>query len=359
VTEVSSPPPEDQSAFPFMGDVPVVGPRYRVGVIGATGAVGGTLLRVLRERAFPIGELRLFASPASRGKWLETPYGPLMIEQLVKRRVPELDVVFMAAGAEVARTWGRRLAYRGALVIDKSPYFRDKSYAPLVVPEINAETLTDQSRIVANPNCSTIPLVMALAPLHQRFGLRHVTVVTFQSVSGAGKRGITSLARELQDDEAEPTIFPQRIAYNVIPWIGSQVGAQCSEESKMIAETRRILDLPRLSIDVTCVRVPSLIGHALAVHARFGKHIPAALARQILMETPGIVVRDDPSKRLFPTPLDVSGKDDVFVGRIRRDRAQNSLALFVVADNLRKGAATNAVQIAEAMLGRGLIHSSM
>lgn len=339
-----------QSAFPFMGDVPMTGPSYRVGVIGATGAVGGVLLRVLKERRFPIGELRLFASPASRGKWLESSFGPLLVEQLVKRRMPELDFAFMAAGAEVAREWGRRLARRGATVIDKSSYFRDRPDARLVVPEVNADELDDHKGIIAVPNCTTIPLVVALAPLHRHFGLRHITAVTFQSVSGSGKRGIAALAREIAHDDAEPSVFPQRIAYNVIPWIGRQIGRRSGEEVKMVAETRRILRLPRLSIRATCVRVPTLVGHGIAVHAEFRSPAPLDAARTILEEAPGITLIDDPAASEFPTPILSQGRDDVLVGRLRRDRGPNCIAFFVVTDNLRKGAATNAVQIAEALL---------
>jgi len=346
---------DDQSAFPFMGEVPIVGPRYRIAVIGATGAVGGTLLKVLRERSFPIGELRLFASSASRGRWIETPYGPLMVEQLVKRRPPECEIAFMAAGSEVARAWGRKLAYRGAVVIDKSPYFRTKDYVPLIVPEVNSDDLEFNRRIISNPNCTTIPLVVALAPLNNEFGLKHVTAVTMQSVSGAGKRGVAALTEELQDEDVAPSAFSQRIAFNVIPWIGSRHGARSGEEVKMVAETRKILGLPRLSVQVTCVRVPTLVSHALVVNIEFRKRVSVEQARNLLYDAPGVKVLDDPSTHQYPTPLIASGKDQVFVGRIRRDRGPNCLSMFIVSDNLRKGAALNAVQIAETMLIRGLI----
>jgi len=345
---------EDQSAFRFMGEVPIVGPRYRVGVVGATGAVGGTMLKVLRERAFPIGELRLFASPASRGKWIETPYGPLMVEQLAKKRLPELDFIFMAAGKEAAKAWAWKLARRGAIVIDKSPYFRNRDYAPLLTPEVNADDLDGFRGIVANPNCTTIPLVLALNPLHRKYGLRQVTAVTLQSVSGAGKRGLAALESELLDDEREPSAFPYRIAYNVIPWIGGKSGAQSGEEKKMVDETRRILHLPRLSIKTTCIRVPTRISHAIAVHAEFRRRVPVEEARRLIAEGPGLKLLDSPSGGLYPTPLHATGKDHVFVGRVRRDRGPNCLAMFIASDNLRKGAALNAVQIAETILMRGL-----
>lgn len=340
---------EGQSEFPFMTDVPADGPRYRVGVIGATGAVGGVLVKVLRERRFPINEIRLFASPNSVGKWVETPFGSAQIENLNVRRPPHLDIAFLAAGASVARKWGWRLAHRGALVIDKSSYFRNKDYAPLIVPEVNESAVIEHRGIIANPNCTTIPLVMTLAPLHKRFGLRYVNVVSFQSVSGSGKRGITALARELTDNDATPSVFPQRIAYNVIPWIGDKVGRKSGEEVKMMFETRRILGLPRLPVVATAVRVPTLIGHALSIHAEFNSKVSYSAAIEALSAFTGLKILSDDE---YPTPLISQGKDEVFVGRVRVDRGKSGLGLFVVTDNLRKGAATNAVQIAELLIAK-------
>lgn len=336
-----------------MGDVPKVGPRFRVGVVGATGAVGSTVLNILRERNFPVGELRLFASPNSRGRWLETPYGDLLVEQLVKRRIPEFDVVFMSAGSVVARTWARRFARKGAVVIDKSPYFRQHADVPLVIPEVNERNIRNHHKIVACPNCSTVPVAMTLAPLCHRFGLRYANVVTFQSVSGAGKNGVATLSEELADCSRLPSAFPQRIAYNVIPWIGKGDGASSGEEAKMIAELRRILELPRLSVSATCVRVPSMIGHAMAVSAEFKKRVGVSEAKDILSQSDGIKVVEGLDN--LPTPLVAAGRDEVFVGRIRRDRGPNCLSFFAATDNLRKGAATNGVQIAELMIDRGLI----
>jgi len=350
---------EDQSAFPFMGEVPIMGPRCRVGVIGATGAVGSTLLKILRERVFPVGEIRVFASPASRGNWIETPFGSLMVEVLSRRRPPDLDLAFMAAGRDTARMWGWKLARRGTVVIDKSSYFRDKDYAPLVVPEVNADDLESSRGIIANPNCTTIPLVLALAPLHQHYGLRHLTAVSFQSVSGAGRRGLAALEAEHADEDAAPSAFPHRIAGNVIPWIGGRAGRRSEEELKMVLETRRILKAPRLSIQTTCVRVPTRIGHAIAVHAEFRRRIPLEEARRLLADAPGVKLRDKPSEHQYPTPLEAAGQDITLVGRVRRDRGPNCLAFFLAADNLRKGAALNAVQIAETMLLRGLIPHSL
>ncbi|HHE46536.1 MAG TPA: aspartate-semialdehyde dehydrogenase, partial [Bacteroidetes bacterium] len=258
--------------------------------------------------------------------------------------------VFMAAVAAVAREWGWRFAHRGAVVIDKSSYFRDKSYAPLVIPEVNPESIREHRGIIANPNCTTIPLVAALKPLHEAFGLAGFTAVSFQSVSGSGGNGMLTLARELEDINAEATTFPHRIAHNVIPWIGSPAGGHSSEEKKMINEPRKILRLPRLPIRVTAVRVPIMIGHSLALHASFRKPVSVEKARKALESMPGVTMKDDPADGLYPMPLAAAGRDEVLVGRIRRDRGWHGLALWISADNLRKGAALNAVQIAEMLI---------
>lgn len=341
---------DSQSSFLFMKDIVAAGQSYRVGVIGASGAVGQTLIRILKERAFPVGELHLFASSRSEGRWMETPFGQAPLMPLDTRRVPALDFAFLAAGSDVARRWGWRLARRGAVVIDKSSYFRDKPYASLVVPEVNPQALSSEHPIIANPNCTTIPVVMALAPIHRNFGLKSFTAVSFQSVSGHGKEGLLALERELNDPDLNPTAFPQRIAHNVIPWIGDGDGRSSSEELKMISETRRILALPRLPVQVTSVRVPTRVGHAIAVHATFREPVDEAKARQALTEFPGIELYDNPQRDEYPTPLMVTGRDEVFVGRLRRSRGWHSLAFWVVTDNLRKGAATNAVQIAEVII---------
>jgi len=220
----------------------------------------------------------------------------------------------------------------------------------LIVPEVNLKELLPNRGIIANPNCATIPVVQVLKPLHDKYTLRDFTAVTFQSVSGAGRDGVAALVRETENHEEPPSTFSHRIANNVIPYIGGGDGVTSGEERKMIYETRRILNLPRLPIRVTSVRVPTIVGHAIAIHASFSKSVSVSEVREILSATPGIKVLDDPQNGEYPTPADVEGKDETFVGRIRRDRGQQGLALWVVVDNLRKGAATNAVQIAEAML---------
>ena len=343
---------KDQSAFGFMGELPRAETLYRVGLVGATGLVGRTLLRVLARRRFAISELHLYASTGSEGKEIDTPYGKLPIEVLDVKNPPRLDIAFMAAGSEVARFWGWRLAHRGAVVIDKSSYFRDKDYAPLVVPEVNGDRIKHHRGIIANPNCTTIPLTMTLYPLHKAFGLRRVTVVSFQSVSGHGKDGMVALETELGDPEADTSVFPKRIAYNVIPWIGEHLGAFSGEEAKLVSETRKIMRMRRLAVRGTAVRVPTLVGHALAVHADFWRRATADAARKVLSEFPGITVIDTPDSDEYPTPLDAAGRDEVLVGRIRNDRGRRGLAYWIVTDNLRKGAATNAVQIAEVVIGK-------
>jgi aspartate-semialdehyde dehydrogenase len=344
-----------QAGFSFLESIPEVVNKLKIGVVGATGIVGSKVLKVLKERNFPIGELHIYASAEKEGRWIVTPFDQLCLEKLDIRKPPVLDLVFMAAGAEVARQWGWRFAHRGAIVIDKSSYFRDKRYASLVVPEVNPEILFQTRGIIANPNCTTIPLVTTLAPLHRDFGIKDITVVSFQSVSGSGRKGVEALVSEVDDADAEPSTYPHRIAYNVIPWIGSRSNNISGEESKLIKETRRILGLPRLPIRATAVRVPVMVGHSLAVHATFQKSVSVQNVHQILNESPGIALLDEPDSDVYPTPLAAAGKDEVLVGRIRKDRGSHGLALWISTDNIRKGAATNAVQIAEYMLKKKLI----
>lgn len=279
---------------------------------------------------------------------METPFGRYSLEALNEKSPPSLDFAFLAAGGSLSQKWGWRLVRRGAVVIDKSSYFREKSYAPLIVPEVNGQEVIHHRGIIANPNCTTIPLVMALAPLDKLFGgVSRVLVVSLQSVSGQGRSAQQALEQEIADPQAAPTAFPHRIAYNVIPWIGSYGRLYSGEERKIIYEARRILNRPRLSIRATAVRVPTKIGHALAVHANFRAAVDVKAARRALERMEGLLVVDDPERNFYPTPLMSEGRDEVLVGRIRRDFGKYGLALWVVADNLRKGAATNAVQIAE------------
>ena len=327
-----------------------------VAVVGATGAAGGTVLEVLHERNFPVGQLRVYASERSAGKRLVTPVYELIVSAVHDDGLRECDVVFFAAGAQTSREHAPIVAEAGGIAIDKSSAFRMDERVPLVVPEVNAETLSAHHGIVANPNCVAVPLCIAVAPLHREFGLRHITVATYQSASGAGK----ALMNELIDQEfalfkgevVKAEVYPHVLHGNVVPGGWAMEGDETEEEVKVRAETRRVLGLPELPISVTTVRVPVLVGHAMAVWVELEHEASADDARRVLEDAPGVVVVDDPSIQLYPTPRDTEGTDAVWVGRIRADRGrERGLAMFVAADNLRKGAATNAVQIAELLIG--------
>jgi aspartate-semialdehyde dehydrogenase len=268
-----------------------------------------------------------------------------------------LDLVLFSAGASVSREWAPRAVEQGALVVDNSSAFRTDPEVALVVPEINAQTLPKPPAIVANPNCSTIQMVMALKPLHDRFGLKRVVVATYQSTSGAGRRAMNELeegtAGFLSGREPPPEKFPHPIAFNLVPHVDDFLAdGYTREEAKMVNETRRILGLPDLSVTPTCVRVPVFRGHSEMVWASFQTRVDPGEARRALEGFPGVVVQDDPGKRRYPTPRSAAGQDPVYVGRLRRDLSDESALVFwVVSDNLLKGAALNAVQIAETVLG--------
>ncbi len=343
---------ENQSSFQFMQEVPRVGRLFKVAVVGASGLVGGKVLEILKERHFPVGELFLFASSGSEGKWIHTPYDVQPLLTLKPRLLPEVHFAFMAAGAAVSKRWGWSFAHKGAYVIDKTSYFRMKSYAPLVVPEVNSADLNRASRIISCPNCTTIPMVNVLAPLHKLFGLKSLTAVSFQAVSGAGKVALETLEAESADNDLAPSCFPARIADNVIPWIGAGKNGHSDEELKIVNETRKILKLSRLPIRATCVRIPVTVGHSIAVHADFRKRVSIDRALKALRKFPGVRVVED---GLYPTPEMVRDTDDAFVGRIRRDRGRTGLAFWIAADNLRKGAASNAVKIAETLINEEFV----
>lgn len=319
-----------------------------VAILGATGAVGRTMLTVLAERAFPVERLTLLASARSAG--MRIPWGGRDHEV----RVPEagsfhgVDVALFSAGATRSEEWAPRAAAEGAVVVDNSSAWRMDPEVPLVVPEVNGRALARRPRgIIANPNCSTIQMAVALGPLHAAAGLRRVVATTFQSVSGAGEGGREVLRRELRGEVAEGSPFARRIAGNVIPQIGDfDAAGWTGEERKMRDETRKILDLPSLPVVATCVRVPVDIGHAVQVAVETERPLEQAEAVAVLESAPGIQVAAGPED--FPAPHQAAGRDEVFVGRIRVDPDfPGVLHLWVVADNLRKGAATNAVQIAE------------
>jgi aspartate-semialdehyde dehydrogenase len=335
------------------GGFPRVGPA--VAVVGATGAAGGTVVRILGERSFPASALDLYATARSAGRRVHTHLGDLEVRELTEDGLRGADIVFFAAGAATSRRHAPEVAAAGGFAVDKSSAYRMDPEVPLVVPEVNAGTLEQHRGIVANPNCVAIPLSIVLAPLQQNFGLRHVTVATYQAATGAGIGLGAELEAQARDDAAGETphahVYPHVLHGNVVPGGWAMQGDDTEEEVKVIAETRRVLDDPVLRISVTTVRVPVTIGHSAAVWVELESAADPDHVRRLLGASPGIVVVDDPATQRYPMPRAVAGTDDVQVGRIRRDTGrEHGIALFFSADNLRKGAATNAVQIAELLL---------
>lgn len=319
-----------------------------VAILGATGAVGRTMLEVLEERNFPVDQLSLFASERSAGTKLEWRGKEYTVQAPAEGSFRGVDIALYSAGGARSLEWGPRAAAEGAIVVDNSSAWRMDPEVPLVVPEVNAAAAKDRPKgIIANPNCSTIQVVVALQPLQEAAGLRRVVVTTFQSVSGAGEKGKEALARELAGGGREGSPFTRPIAANAIPQIGPFDEAGWSEEEKkMIYEPRKIMGHPDLVVAPTCVRVPVEIGHSTQLMVELDRDVTQAEAVEILRAGEGLIVAEKAED--FPTPLDAAGRDEVFVGRIRKDlHLPNVLHLWVVADNLRKGAATNAVQIAE------------
>ena len=325
----------------------------RIAVVGATGAVGQELLQLLHERAFPATEVRAFASPRSAGRRVPYAGGELVVEALPEDGDLGADVVFSSAGGSLSTREAKRWASHGAVVIDNTSAWRLDPETPLVVPEVNGAAAERHRGIVANPNCSTILALMALAPLHRAFGLQRATVATYQAVSGAGATGIdelTRLTRAALAGEAEtPETFADTIAFNLFSH-DSEVGEDGYnlEERKLLLESRKILDAPDLRMSATAIRVPVYRAHAEAIHAEFAQAVAPDAAREVLAAAPGVELVDDPAANRFPTPRAASGRDAVLVGRLREDVSRpGGLALFLAGDQIRKGAALNAVQIAE------------
>ncbi len=331
---------------------------YTVAVLGATKTVRKESLEILEERKFPIEGLRLFASKRSAGEVLTCQEKEYKVEELTESSSFDgVDIAFISATDAISREYGVRLGAAGIAVIDDSGVFRMDPDVPLVVPEVNAAALGTMKRgIVAIPNCTTTPLVMALKPLADAAGLKRVVVTTFQSVSGTGAAAMDELIDQtkalISFQDVKVQVYPYQIAFNLLPQIGSfGEGGDCSEEVKIVRETRKILDLPSLRVTATTVRVPVLRCHSEAINVELERPLKANDARAALAEMPGVIVYDDPLKKLYPMPFDVSGKDEVYVGRVREDESiTNGLNLWVVSDNLRKGAALNAIQIAECLI---------
>ncbi len=325
----------------------------KIGVIGATGMVGRQYLDILAASRLPIDSLRLYASARSVGRRMPFRGEQIPVEELTVEACRGLDVAFFSISTELTKEYAPRVAANGTLVIDDSSAYRMDPEVPLVVPEVNPEAARGHRGSIAGPNCSTAQMVVVLAPLHQAAGLRRVVVDTYQAASGAGQAAMDELLdhsrRALDGERPASENHPQTLAFNIFPHIDSfREDGYTKEEWKMLVETRKIMGLPDLRLSATCVRVPVAIGHSEALHVEFERPMDPAEARRILEDAPGIVVVDDPLAKQYPQPIDAAGKDPVYVGRIRADVSNpGGIALWVVADNVRKGAALNAVQIAE------------
>jgi aspartate-semialdehyde dehydrogenase len=330
--------------------------KPRVAIAGATGMVGQEFMRILEQRDFPLASLRLLASERSRGKSFPFRGETLDVQVLDENSFEGIDIALFSAGGSISRDYAPIAARAGAVVIDNSNAWRMEPDVPLVVPEVNPTEALRHKGIIANPNCSTIQMVVVLDPLHRAYDLERVVVTTFQSVSGTGKEAVEELKQQISDIEAgiEPTarVYPHQIAYNCLPHIDIFLeNGYCREEQKMIDETRKIMGLPGLLITATTVRVPVFIGHSESVNCQFRRPVEPESAREVLTKAQGVEVVDDPANDVYPLAIDCGGQDASYVGRIRKDySASNALNLWVVSDNLRKGAALNAIQIAELLL---------
>jgi aspartate-semialdehyde dehydrogenase len=333
-------------------------------VLGATGLVGTTILDVLVERGFPVAELVPFASERSVGKRIEWNGSELECRALSGESIQNLDVVLSSAGGSVSAEWAPRFVEAGAVVVDNTSHFRMRDDVPLVVAEVNPDAVEGHGGIVANPNCSTMQMVVALKPLYDEAGIERLVVSTYQAVSGTGKGAIDELLGQaraaLADQDPVAAIYPHQIAFNALPQAGGFPDGDdhTDEERKLINETRKILGDERIRVSATCVRVPVVTGHSEAVNVETRGPLSPERARELLEAAPGVTVVDDPAAGRYPMAIEAAGRDDVFVGRIRRDPGNESaIDLWVVSDNLRKGAATNAVQVAELLVERGLLSS--
>lgn len=329
---------------------------YRVGVVGATGAVGNEMLKILEERDFPVDEIRAFASTRSKGRTLKFKGERITVEELTKDSLDGIEFALFSAGAEVSKRFAPIAVKRGAIVVDNSSAFRMERDVPLVVPEVNPHAIHTHKGIISNPNCSTIQMVLVLFPLHKRARIKRVVVSTYQSVSGTGWRAMVELREQtkalLENKEFTPKVYPHQIAFNLIPHIGKFLGdGYTEEEVKLMRETRKIMEDDNIMVTATTVRVPVFVSHSEAVNIEFHKEITVDEARRILKDSPGLILYDDPWENLYPHPKVAEEKDQVFVGRIRKDPSiKYGLDLWIVGDNLRKGAALNAVQILEELV---------
>ena len=335
----------------------------RVAVVGATGAVGSTILGIMRERGFPADEVVPFASPRSAGRRIDHGDGELTVRALAEDTVDGFELALFSVGSAISAEWAPRFAQAGAVVVDNSSYWRMKDDVPLVVAEVNPEALRSHRGIVANPNCSTMQMVVALAPIRASAGIERLVVSTYQSVSGTGQRAVEELheqtaaiveAQELRP----PSVYPHQIAFNVVPQVETFKDGDdyTTEERKVMGETRKILGDEAIGISATCARVPVFTGHSESVNVQTREPLDPAACRELLARAPGVVVVDEPGSAVYPLAIDAAGRDEVLVGRIRSDPShERCLNLWIVGDNLRKGAATNAVQLAELLHARELL----
>jgi aspartate-semialdehyde dehydrogenase len=335
----------------------------RVAVVGATGAVGSTILGVMRERNFPADEIVPFASERSAGRRIDYGDVDLEVQALTSESIQGFDVALFSAGGTRSAEWAPRFVEAGAVVVDNSSYWRMHEDVPLVVSEVNPDAISAHKGIIANPNCSTMQMVVALKPILDAVGIERLVVSTYQSVSGTGQKAVEELHDQVEaiitaKELPEPAVYPHRIAFNVLPQVETFKDGDdyTTEERKMMAETRKILGSEEIRISATCARVPVYTGHSESVNVQTRDPLSPDECRELLATAPGLVVVDDPANGVYPLAIDAAGRDEVLVGRIRRDPSQDRcLNLWVVGDNLRKGAATNAVQLAELLLERGLV----
>jgi aspartate-semialdehyde dehydrogenase len=338
----------------------------RVAVVGATGAVGSTMLGVMRERSFPADEVVPFASERSAGRTIDWGDRDLTVVPLTDETIQGFDLALFSAGSGVSEEWAPRFAATGAVVVDNSSYWRMGDGVPLVVSEVNPEALASHDGIVANPNCSTMQMVVALKPILDTVGIERIVVSTYQAVSGTGQRAVDELHTQTRavleaTELSPPQVYPHQIAFNAMPQVESFKDGDdyTTEERKMMAETRKILGDDSFGISATCVRIPVYTGHSESVNVQTRDDLSPERCRELLAAAPGVKVLDDPANAIYPLAIDAAGADAVLVGRIRRDPSHDRcLNLWVVGDNLRKGAALNAVQLAELLNVRGLLRSA-
>lgn len=334
---------------------------FSIAIVGATGLVGQEFMKILQERKFPMGTLRLLASDRSAGRRMTYNGGEFVVEETSATSFKGIDLALFSAGAEISSYFAPLAAKAGAVVIDNSAAWRMDETVPLVVPEVNPDDVAKHRGIIANPNCSTIQMVVALNPIHKVNPIKRIVVDTYQAVAGTGAAAMEELSAQsrlvLEGKAVVPHIYPHQIAFNLLPEIDVFLdNGYTKEEWKMVNETRKIMHAPQIAISATCVRVPVYIGHSEAIHVELTNRLTAEQARQLLTGAPGIALLDDPSVSLYPTPWMAAGQDQVWVGRIREDISHaNGLAMWVVSDNVRKGAALNAIQIAEMLVERGML----